>query len=118
MFLLADAAIVGHIGTRELAGLGIAGAIIQTAVGLCVFLAYGTTASVSRRIGSGDLRGAISQGIDGIWLAVIIGTVTSVVGISTTPWLVGLFGASGPVADHATAYLRIDRKSTRLNSSP
>src|SRR3546814_10758249 len=62
MFLLADAAIVGHIGTRELAGLGIAGAIIQTAVGLCVFLAYGTTASVSRRIGSGDLRGAISQG--------------------------------------------------------
>nr|WP_246280262.1 MATE family efflux transporter [Nocardioides daedukensis] len=107
MFLLADAAIVGHIGTRELAGLGIAGAIIQTAVGLCVFLAYGTTASVSRRIGSGDLRGAISQGIDGIWLAVIIGTVTTVVGISTTPWLVGLFGASGPVADHATAYLRI-----------
>src|SRR3546814_1935373 len=101
MFLLADAAIVGHIGTRELAGLGIAGAIIQTAVGLCVFLAYGTTASVSRRIGSGDLRGAISQGIDGIWLAVIIGTVTSVVGISTTPWLVGL----------------LDRKSTRLNSS-
>ena len=44
LFLLADAAIVGHLGTPELAGLGIAGAVVQTAVGLCVFLAYGTTA--------------------------------------------------------------------------
>src|SRR3546814_12762992 len=93
MFLLADAAIVGHIGTRELAGLGIAGAIIQTAVGLCVFLAYGTTASVSRRIGSGDLPGAISQGSDGNRLAAIIGTATPLVGISTTPWLVRPLGA-------------------------
>ncbi|MDN5893092.1 MAG: MATE family efflux transporter [Nocardioides sp.] len=107
MFLLADAAIIGHLGTPELAGLGIAGAIIQTAVGLCVFLAYGTTASVARQLGAGNLRAAIAQGIDGIWLAVIIGVLTTLVGIIATPWLVGLFGASGGVAGHATAYLRI-----------
>lgn len=40
MFLLADSAIVGHLGTPQLAGLGIAGAVLQTVVGLCVFLAY------------------------------------------------------------------------------
>lgn len=51
LFLLADAAIVGHLGVRELAGLGIAAAILQTAVGLCVFLAYGTTAAVARHLG-------------------------------------------------------------------
>ncbi|KRF20694.1 MATE family efflux transporter [Nocardioides sp. Soil797] len=107
MFLLADAAIIGHLGTPELAGLGIAGAVMQTAVGLCVFLAYGTTASVARQIGAGNLRAAISQGIDGIWLAVIIGVLTTVVGIATTPWLVGLFGADGTVAAQATDYLRI-----------
>ena len=73
MFLLADAAIVGHLGTPELAGLGIAGAVLQTAVGLCVFLAYGTTASVARRVGAGDARGALEQGVDGVWLAVLIG---------------------------------------------
>ena len=44
LFLLADAAIVGHLGTAELAGLGIAAVVLQTVVGLCVFLAYGTTA--------------------------------------------------------------------------
>ena len=44
LFLLADAAIVGHLGTVPLAGLGLAATVLQTAVGLCVFLAYGTTA--------------------------------------------------------------------------
>lgn len=107
MFLLADAAIIGHLGTSELAGLGIAGAVMQTAVGLCVFLAYGTTASVARQIGAGNLRAAISQAIDGIWLAVIIGVITTVAGITSTPWLVGLFGADGTVADQAVDYLRI-----------
>ncbi|HEX6517494.1 MAG TPA: MATE family efflux transporter [Nocardioidaceae bacterium] len=106
LFLLADAAIVGHLGTPELAGLGIAGAVVQTAVGLCVFLAYGTTASVARRIGAGDVRGALAQGIDGVWLAVIIGAVTTGVGVLLTEPLVGLFGADQAVAEQATVYLR------------
>src|SRR5215510_1735333 len=73
LFLLADSAIVGHLGTPQLAGLGIAGAVLGTLVSLCVFLAYGTTASVARRVGAGDLRGALTQGVDGIWLAVALG---------------------------------------------
>ncbi len=106
LFLLADAAIIGHLGTPQLAGLGIAGAIIQTVVGLCIFLAYGTTASVARRIGLGDTRGALAQGIDGIWLAVLIGTVTTALGLALTEHLVGLFGPGTEVALHATTYLR------------
>src|SRR6478735_1844807 len=81
LFLLADAAIVGHLGTPELAGLGIAGAVVQTAVGLCIFLAYGTTASVARRVGAGDARGALTQGADGMWLAVLLGAVTTAAGV-------------------------------------
>ncbi len=106
MFLLADAAIVGHLGTPELAGLGIAGAVVQTAVGLCVFLAYGTTASVARRVGAGDVRGALTQGVDGVWLAVLIGVVVTVAGVPLSGWLVGLFGPGPEVAGQATTYLR------------
>src|SRR4249919_1124181 len=91
LFLLADAAIVGHLGTPELAGLGIAAAVISTVISLCVFLAYGTTASVARSIGAGDLRGALTRGMDGLWLAIGIGVVASVLGAGLTPWLVGLF---------------------------
>jgi putative MATE family efflux protein len=107
LFLLADAAIVGHLGTASLAGLGIAGAVLQSAVGLCVFLAYGTTASVARRIGGGDVRGALEQGVDGVWLAVLIGVVTTGLGVVLSARLVGLFNPTPAVAEQATTYLRI-----------
>lgn len=107
LFLLSDAAIVGHLGTPQLAGLGIAAVVLQTAVGLCVFLAYGTTASVARLLGAGDVRAALAQGIDGVWLAVIIGVVTTVAGVLLTEPLVGAFGAGAEVTEHAVTYLRI-----------
>ena len=50
LFLLADTAIVGHLGTSPLAGLAIAATVLQTLIGLCIFLAYGTTASVGRTV--------------------------------------------------------------------
>jgi putative MATE family efflux protein len=107
LFLLSDAAIVGHLGTPELAGLGVAAVVLQTVVGLCVFLAYGTTASVARHLGAGDLRAALAQGVDGVWLAVLIGTVATALGIVLTPTLVGAFGVGAEVADHAETYLAI-----------
>ena len=62
LFLLADAAVVGHLGTTELAGLGIASVVIRVVVGLCVFLAYGTTAAVARQVGAGRRRGGPHPG--------------------------------------------------------
>ena len=107
LFLLSDAVIIGHLGTTELAGLGIAGAVLQTLVGLCVFLAYGTTASVARHLGAGNRRAALTQGIDGCWLAVLIGTAVTVVGAVFARPLVELFGAGPDVSDQATAYLEV-----------
>lgn len=107
LFLLTDAAVVGHLGTAPLAGLGIAAVILQTVVGLCVFLAYGTTASVARRLGAGDRAGALAQGVDGIWLAVIIGTLATVLGVALTGPLVAAFGAGPEVSEPAVTYLRI-----------
>ena len=107
LFLLADAAIVGHLGTTELAGLGIAAAVLQTAVGLCVFLAYGTTAAVARRLGAADARGALALGVDGIWLAVLIGAAVTAVGVPLTEPLVAAFGPGEAVASEAATYLRL-----------
>jgi putative MATE family efflux protein len=107
LFLLSDAAIVGHLGTTPLAGLGIAAVVLQTVIGLCVFLAYGTTASVARHVGAGDLRGALTQGGAGLWLAVGIGLVATVPGGALADPLVAAFGAGEQVHDQATTYLRI-----------
>src|SRR3954471_2033128 len=107
LFLLADAAIVGHLGTPELAGQGIAAVVLQTAVGVCIFLAYGTTASVARHVGAGDEKGALAQGVDGVWLAVLIGVVVTVLGVALTGPLVGAFGAGSSVSSYGETYLRI-----------
>jgi len=107
LFLLADAVVVGRLGTDELAGLGLAAVVLQTAVGLCVFLAYGTTAGVARRWGAGDLRGALTQGVDGIWLAVLLGAVITGLGLLLGPSLVSAFGADPAVEEQATTYLSV-----------
>lgn len=107
LFVLADSAIVGHLGTAQLAGLGVASALLMTAVGVFVFLAYATTAAVARRVGAGDLRAAIRQGMDGIWLALLIGVAVIAVALPTAPSLMELFGASDSAAPYATTYLRI-----------
>ncbi|MCX5154022.1 MATE family efflux transporter [Streptomyces sp. NBC_00291] len=107
LFLMADSAIVGHLGTPQLAGLGIAAALLTTAVSVFVFLAYATTAAVARRVGAGDLPAAIRQGMDGIWLALLLGAVVVAVVLPAAPWLVSLLGASDNVAPYAITYLRI-----------
>ncbi|WP_327655949.1 MATE family efflux transporter [Streptomyces sp. NBC_00483] len=107
LFLMADSAIVGHLGTSQLAGLAVASALLQTAVSIFVFLAYATTAAVARRVGSGDLKSAIQQGMDGIWLALFLGAVVVAVALPTAPALVELFGASDTATPYAITYLRI-----------
>ncbi|MES4902335.1 MULTISPECIES: MATE family efflux transporter [unclassified Streptomyces] len=107
LFVMVDSAIVGHLGTPQLAGLGVAAALLTTAVNIFVFLAYATTAAVARRVGAGDTAGALRQGLDGIWLALLIGGAVIAVALPTAPDLIGLFGASDTAAPHAVTYLRI-----------
>ncbi|MFE1427341.1 MATE family efflux transporter [Streptomyces fungicidicus] len=107
LFVMADSAIVGHLGTAQLAGLGVASALLMTAVSVFVFLAYATTAAVARRVGAGDLPSAIRQGMDGIWLALLLGGLVVAAVLPTAPALVELFGASDTAAPYATTYLRI-----------
>lgn len=107
LFLLTDSAIVGRLGVEPLAGLGIASAVLLTAANVFVFLAYGTTAVVARRLGAGDRGGALSAGIDGTWLAIGLGAVTAAaVALAAGP-LCRLFGASDAALGEATTYLRV-----------
>ncbi|MFH7593882.1 MATE family efflux transporter [Streptomyces racemochromogenes] len=107
LFVMADSAIVGHLGTPQLAGLGVAAALLTTAVSVFVFLAYATTAAVARRVGAGDLRAALRQGVDGMWLALLLGAAVVAVVLPTAPSLISLFGASDAVAPYAVTYLRV-----------
>ncbi|MFD6950928.1 MATE family efflux transporter [Nocardiopsis sp. TSRI0078] len=112
LFLLTDSAIVGTLGTQALGGLGVAGQVLLTLVAVCVFLAYGTTAAVARKFGAGDIPGGVRDGVDGMWLAALLGAAAVAIGWPLGPLLVDALGASADVAPHALTYLRISLLST------
>lgn len=107
LLLMADSAMVGHLGTRQLAGLGLASSVLNIINGLCVFLAYGTTSLVARRIGAGDSRRALAGGIDGMALGLGLGSLLAVVLNLTAPTVIGWYGAGPEVSSQAVDYLRI-----------
>ena len=106
LFLLADSAIVGHLGVDELAGVGLASTVLHTAVGLMVFLAYSTTPAVARFLGAGRIQDAVAAGRDGIGLALALGVALSTAGWILAPGLASLMGAEGEVHTFAVDYLR------------
>ena len=107
LYILVDTAVVGHLGTPELAGLAVAGTILVTGYSLFIFLAYGTTSSVARLLGAGDRSRAAHQAVQGVWLAFLIGVVLAVLGFVFAEPLVGAMGAEGEVRQHALTYFRI-----------
>ena len=64
-------------------------------------------------VGAGDLRGALAQGVDGVWLAVLIGVVATRRSACRSPgrWS-ALFGAGPEVADagHDVPAARLPRR--------
>ncbi|WP_245581295.1 MATE family efflux transporter [Propionicicella superfundia] len=107
LLVIADSAIIGHVSTASLAGLGVAASVVSLVLGLCIFLAYGTTATVARRLGADDLAGALAGGLDGISLALVVGTVLAIgVGTLAGP-IVGLYGVDPAVAAEGARYLSV-----------
>jgi putative MATE family efflux protein len=106
LFLLADSAVVGRLGTVPLAALGIGGGILAALVSAFVFLAYGTTAAVARRVGAGDRLGGLQQGVDGLWLAAGLGVAVAVAALVFAPAAVSAFDPPPEVARQAVEYVR------------
>ncbi|WP_229022766.1 MATE family efflux transporter [Actinomarinicola tropica] len=107
LYILADTAVVGRLGTDRLAGLALASTVLLVGYSIFIFLAYGTTAAVSRRLGAGDESGAAHQAVQSLWLAGLIGiAIAGAVAVGAVPLLRAL-GGEGEVLGHATTYLRI-----------
>src|SRR3954452_9894066 len=107
LYVLVDTAIVGHLGTTQLASLAIAATVMSSAFTVFNFLTYGTTAQVARLHGAGREDEAARTGAQAQWLAVGIGLVLTVGIAAAAAPLTTLMGGEGEVADGAITYLRI-----------
>jgi putative MATE family efflux protein len=107
LYVLVDTAIVGHLGTTQLASLAIAATVLSTGFTVFNFLTYGTTAQVARLHGAGHDRAAAELGSQALWLALAIGVLLLVAVVAVAPIAVGVMGGDGEVADGAVLYLRL-----------
>jgi len=107
LYLLADTAMVGHLGTEELAALAIAATLLTGAFTLFNFLTYGTTAQVARLSGAAAHAEAGGLAAQALWLASGIGVVLTAALVGLAEPLVALMGGDGHTGDLAVLYLRI-----------
>jgi putative MATE family efflux protein len=105
-YVLADTAIVGHLGRSQLAALGVAATALSV-LGMFNFLQYGTTAQVARATGAREHETAARLGAQALWLSLAVGLVLAALFAAFAGPVVGLFGVEGETADNAVLYLRI-----------
>jgi len=107
LYLLADTAIVGNLGTPELAGLSLAAALLTTLVSLCIFLTYGTTAAVARLHGAGEDARAGELAAQAMWLALGVGVLLCAALVALAGPAIALLGEGEAVEALGARYARI-----------
>jgi putative MATE family efflux protein len=109
LYVLIDTAVAGHLGTAQLGGLALGGAVLSLLPAVANFLAYGTTSRAARLYGAGRRADAVAEGIQASWLAVGLGLVVLVLVEVFAGPLTGLLAGHGSPAVHAAAqrWLRI-----------
>lgn len=105
-YVLADTAIVGHLGRSQLAALGVAATVLSV-LGMFNFLQYGTTAQVARASGAAEHETAARLGAQALWLSLTVGIVLAGLFAALAAPVVSLFGVEGETAANAALYLRI-----------
>ncbi|HTU27786.1 MAG TPA: MATE family efflux transporter [Solirubrobacteraceae bacterium] len=107
LYLLADTAIVGHLGTSQLAALALASTLLDALATFCNFLTYGVTAHVARLHGAGEQDRAGELAVQALWVALAVGLAVAAIAAGAAPGLIALLGGHGHVAVLATHFLRI-----------
>jgi len=107
LYILADTAVVGNLGTPQLGGLALASSLLLIAFAVFIFLAYGTTSAVARLLGAGEHRQAAHQAVQSVWLAFVLGVAIAIVLYAVRNPLIGLLGGEDDVATNAEVYLRL-----------
>ncbi|HEY2440829.1 MAG TPA: MATE family efflux transporter, partial [Solirubrobacteraceae bacterium] len=108
LYTLVDTAIVGHLGTQQLAALALAGAIVSAITQLSDFLSYTTTAQVARLHGAGREREAGGMAAQALWLALGTGVVVGgLLALVAGPIAHGLNGSAERVGQLTARYVAL-----------
>lgn len=107
LYVAVDTAIIGHVGTSELAGVALAATVLSIVVAGSNVLAYGATERIARCRGQGDGAGAARIATQSLWVAVAAAVVLTPL-VATVGRLITRVVETDPdTAAHAVRYLWI-----------
>ncbi len=107
LFNFFDTKFVGQLGTDPLAALSYTVNTMLIMFALAFGLGTGVTASVAKAIGEGDEVKVNRLTTDGIILAIVLGTILTVVGYPTIRPLFKLFGAPDDLMPYIFDYMEL-----------
>ncbi|APT92342.1 multidrug transporter MatE [Corynebacterium phocae] len=107
LYLLLDTAVVGRLGTEQLAALGAASVVQSVVTTQLTFLSYGTTARSARHFGAGNRREAVAEGVQATWVALGIGSVLMILMWLFAGTIARALTGSAEVGALAASWLRI-----------
>ena len=107
LYVLADTAIVGHLGRPQIAALGLAGTVLAGVFTIFNFLTYGTTSVVARASGAGQHERAARLAAQALWVSLGIGLALLVTCEAAGGPLLRALGGHGRSGHDALVYFRI-----------
>lgn len=102
-----DAAMLGHLGTKESATVGLVSTTIWLFGGLCSAFAAGFSVQVAHHVGAEDLRGARNIIRQGIFTGLVFSLALSLIGLFIAPYLPIWLGADADICAGASEYFTI-----------
>jgi len=102
-----DAAMLGHLGTKESATVGLVSTTIWLFGGLCSAFAAGFSVQVAHRVGAEDLVGARRIIKQGLFAGLVFSFVLALIGVLVAPHLPVWLGADEEIRAGASEYFTI-----------
>ena len=102
-----DAAMLGHLGTKESATVGLVSTTIWMFGGFCSAFATGFAVQVAHRVGADDLEGARNLVRQGMVACVCFGLLMMTIGLGIAPVLPHWLGAEDSICKGASEYFSI-----------
>lgn len=98
---------VGKLGSASVAGVGVAGIIVQLLDSLKMGLDMGTRAMISRFVGNGDIRGATQVALQGYVVTISFAAIVGTLGVIFATPILMMMGLTPEVVAQGAPYLRI-----------
>lgn len=107
MYIVADTAFIGSLGTDELAAATFVAPLFFVMIALTMGIGTAVTALVAQSVGRGDARGADAAAGTAISSGLFLGVLFGGVGLASGRWMLGALGAEGLVAELGWEYFQV-----------